>query len=316
MAATYVPQNWWDGNVFRMPPVTYPGVPQVSPVQAGSGQLPGLPPVPGMGQPAYQIPARDSDTGRDGGGSTTPNGFTFGDAIGANTSGPIGLSPGMGKIGGLIGSAASLATSIPGLGLIGNAIGTGIETAGYNNVLDGRNMAQANNPSVGFWSSLANNATLGALGQSAVSQFERALEQQREYDRAAALSGLGSGQPTAPSGTPIDINTPLDAQISATPDYGGWGGGLGSDGSPGGPSGGSGGEGMGNGGNAWAAGGMVTQDRLRGPDPRGPDTGSGKLQAGEYVVKKAAVDHYGPGLLEAINAKAIPKSKLRGLLAD
>jgi hypothetical protein len=64
----------------------------------------------------------------------------------------------------------------------------------------------------------------------------------------------------------------------------------------------------------WANGGKVTKDRLKGPDPKGPDQGYGALLDGEYVIKKSAVDKYGAGLLDMINAGKIPAKKMKSLL--
>ena len=52
----------------------------------------------------------------------------------------------------------------------------------------------------------------------------------------------------------------------------------------------------------YAKGGRVDRNRLRGPDPKGPDQGYAPLQSGEYVIKKDAVNKYGEGMLGKINA--------------
>ncbi len=49
-------------------------------------------------------------------------------------------------------------------------------------------------------------------------------------------------------------------------------------------------------------GGFVTPDRLRGPDPAGPDDGAADLDVGEFVVNAQAAQQ-NMGLLEAINAQ-------------
>jgi hypothetical protein len=68
------------------------------------------------------------------------------------------------------------------------------------------------------------------------------------------------------------------------------------------------------GGDGYANGGKVTKDRLKGPDPKGPDEGYGALLSGEYVIKKSAVKKYGAGLLDMINAGKIPAKKMKSLL--
>ena len=55
-------------------------------------------------------------------------------------------------------------------------------------------------------------------------------------------------------------------------------------------------------------------DRVGGPNPPGPDDGTGMLQLGEYVIKKSAVNKYGTGLLDMINAGKIPAKKIKSLL--
>jgi len=64
----------------------------------------------------------------------------------------------------------------------------------------------------------------------------------------------------------------------------------------------------------FAKGGKVTKNRLKGPDPKGPDQGYGALQVGEYVIKKSAVKKYGEGLLGMINDGKIPVQKMKSLL--
>ena len=61
-------------------------------------------------------------------------------------------------------------------------------------------------------------------------------------------------------------------------------------------------------------GGQVTMNRLRGPNPMGPDDGYGGLDDGEFVINAKSVGKYGIELMNAINAGKISKGKLRGLL--
>lgn len=87
-------------------------------------------------------------------------------------------------------------------------------------------------------------------------------------------------------------------------------------GSSAGADGGAGGVGIGEGGGTgmggWAKGGLV--DRVAGPDPAGPDDGTGMLDIGEYVIKKSSVNKYGKGLLDMINDGKIPAKKMKSLL--
>jgi len=55
-------------------------------------------------------------------------------------------------------------------------------------------------------------------------------------------------------------------------------------------------------------------DRVGGPNPPGPDDGTGMLQLGEYVIKKSSVKKYGQGLLDMINNGKIPAKKMKSLL--
>ena len=59
-------------------------------------------------------------------------------------------------------------------------------------------------------------------------------------------------------------------------------------------------------------GGIVTANRLRGPDPRGPDDGYVAMDKGEGVLTAEAVRHYGPGLVHRLNRLAVPKKAMRG----
>lgn len=53
---------------------------------------------------------------------------------------------------------------------------------------------------------------------------------------------------------------------------------------------------------------------LLGPNPNGPDEGYAKLQRGEYVIRRKAVNKYGEDFLEALNEARMPKEKLKSLL--
>jgi len=131
-----------------------------------------------------------------GGGGSEGNNETLGGygnpgTVGdANTS-ARGISNMGGNIGKAAGTLASIGLGLPGAGLLGTALGTAYDTVAANNTLGARDMSKANNPSVGFWDALKSNMSLDNWGMSARNQAERALEQQREYDRAAGLSNIG-----------------------------------------------------------------------------------------------------------------------------
>ena len=113
------------------------------------------------------------------------------------------------------------------------------------------------------------------------------------------------------------IAVPVDSNAGGAGGIGGDGGegGAGSAGTGTGTGGGMGNTGEGGGGpgeGGWAKGGLI--DKLTGPDPSGPDDGYGKLQVGEYVIKKSAVKKYGQGLLDMINDGKVPAKKMKSLL--
>lgn len=58
---------------------------------------------------------------------------------------------------------------------------------------------------------------------------------------------------------------------------------------------------------AWPAGGIVT-----GPGTPTSDSVPAMLSRREFVIRAAAVDHYGPSLLHALNAKRVPRDLLPG----
>lgn len=59
-------------------------------------------------------------------------------------------------------------------------------------------------------------------------------------------------------------------------------------------------------------GGLIT--KVMGPKPNTPDDGLMFVKKGEYIVKKDAVDKYGKGLLDMVNAGKIPAKKIKSLL--
>jgi len=135
----------------------------------------------------------------------------------------------------------------------------------------------------------------------------------------AATDG-GEGFSAANSGDFGDTSSVSDGEGSVG-DGGvsGGGGGGAADGGDGGAAAGdggaaSGGDGAaGDGGSAgWAMGGLI--DRVGGPNPPGPDDGTGYLDLGEYVIRKSSVKKYGRGLLDMINEGKVPAKKIKSLL--
>ena len=64
----------------------------------------------------------------------------------------------------------------------------------------------------------------------------------------------------------------------------------------------------------FANGGLVTMNRLMGTNPMGQDDGYASLQAGEYVIKKNAVDKYGEDFLGLLNSGKLTKKQINSLL--
>jgi hypothetical protein len=59
--------------------------------------------------------------------------------------------------------------------------------------------------------------------------------------------------------------------------------------------------------NGAGLGGFARGGQINGPGTKTSDSILARLSAGEYVVRAAAVDHYGAGLMHRINAMQIPK---------
>ena len=143
---------------------------------------------------------------------------------------------------------------------------------------------------------------------------------------SAAESSGGGGGVSAPSGgmSGYGGSAVSAGGTSSAPGQGpGYGGGYeggggysspsgGDAGSSGAFGGGFGGGDSGDGG--YYKGGKVTMNRLRGPNPMGPDDGYAGLKDGEFVINAKSVGKYGIELMNAINAGKISKGKLRGLL--
>ena len=134
-----------------------------------------------------------------------------------------------------------------------------------------------------------------------------------DFMSALGFSGFGSANNTTSGTAPLGAVTsePL-ADISPGIDGGSdgpSGGGMGGmdAGSGGGMDAGGGVGGMDGNGGGMYRGGIVTANRLQGPDPRGPDDGYVAMDKGEGVLTAEAVRHYGPGIVARLNKLAVPK---------
>jgi hypothetical protein len=153
------------------------------------------------------------------------------------------------------------------------------------------------------------NAALGGAYTGGFTSYESGVGNPGESYGGPTSSDTGVGNPGESYGGP----TSSDSGVGNPGESGG--GPTSSDSGVGNPGESGGGYGAsGDGDSGYAKGGKVTKDRLKGPDPKGPDEGYGALLSGEYVIKKSAVKKYGQGLLDMINDGKIPAKKMKSLL--
>lgn len=181
----------------------------------------------------------------------------------------------------------------------------------------GQGFAQAEGGGAGYGAPMGPNTSFGdfmsALGFSG---FGGTSAGQMPGD----VTGTGFAQqmadisaqmgPTASSAPLGAVSSEQLGDIQGAQDGGG-GGGAGA-GNGGASSSGGGVEAAGAAGQSTGAGGMyrggiVTANRLQGPDPRGPDDGYVAMDKGEGVLTAEAVRHYGPGIVARLNKLAVPK---------
>jgi len=167
---------------------------------------------------------------------------------------------------------------------------------------------QANQAAQQAADNAAAEAAIGSYGGGSFAE-QQAINDAISADNAAAEAAIGSYG----GGSFAEQAAMNDAIAAAAADAGGYGGGYDSGGYGTGDSSGFGG-GTDSGSDGWAKGGKVTKNRLKGPDPKGPDEGYGALLGGEFVIQKSAVKKYGEGLLSMINDGKIPAKKMKSLL--
>jgi hypothetical protein len=241
--------------------------------------------------------------------------------------------------GGIIGTAGRIGGVLAGGGLgagisaVGRGIGELIDAENYNNDLRERGSAPIS-PTTAAVNAVAGGLTFNALNdpdKTARGQRETSLEQTRETTRAGALSGVarqgnsdeqnnsesiedtGSlfGGQQGPSEAPA--TGPASDPFSGGDPYGGNdpnGGGGSTGGGVGGASDGS----NDSGGTGFAKGGHVTADRLKGPNPPGPDDGYAALDVGETVITAEATRRYGKDVMMALNKGLVSPEAVRRLL--
>jgi len=154
------------------------------------------------------------------------------------------------------------------------------------------------------------NAALGGAYTGGFTSYESGVGNPGEsYGGGFTSSDTGVGNPGESYGGPTSsesgVGNPGESGGGPTSSESG----VGNPGESGGGYGAS-----GDGDSGYAKGGKVTKNRLKGPDPKGPDEGYGALLSGEYVIKKSAVKKYGAGLLDMINDGKIPSKKMKSLL--
>jgi hypothetical protein len=171
---------------------------------------------------------------------------------------------------------------------------TGLLSSGLVGLLGGKPQSPAPVEDVGTYS-----------GKNPVNDFGFAT--QAEADAINAAAAQQEAQQQSVNQALNDLSARQETQMNAAPDTGG-GGYSASD------YGGYSGSETQSSGEAYAnfKGGLI--DKVAGPNPPGPDDGTGMLQLGEYVIKKSAVKKYGTGLLDMINAGKIPAKKMKSLL--
>ena len=158
-------------------------------------------------------------------------------------------------------------------------------------------------------------ATYGAEGAGAVGGFNDAVNNQPAPGFLAdILGGLGlsTGQYGGPasgssSGYGIEVDNTGMGGPAGEPGTAGFGGGTAESGS----TGASGFGGSEPGSIGMYHGGIVTRNKLRGPDPDGPDDGYVAMNKGEGVLTAKALRFYGDGLVDRLNKLQVPKKAFR-----
>ena len=322
--------NWWEANQFRMPStpraqrympslLDYPSL-SASQTDGGGSHDTGNPFTAGGGKDALDLPGQQYAS------------------LERSGSGPSHRS-----IGSVLGTLAGFA--LPGAGLLGSAMGTVSDVDRANKDLEAIGAA----PSMKAGDAIAGEALFGlgetaGLGKGMNTQANEALGFNQGMTGLNALANVAKGLDTSHFGFDIDpvtgrlgassaaggsgmggispgaggpmstlsdgtvagygaLGTPSGGgQAPSAPDGGGYGsmsGDAGDPGANGGPSG------------PWNRGGVLPrrQDRVSGPDDQVITA-----KSGEGIIRTEAVEHYGPGLIGAINRMKIPKKELQGLL--
>lgn len=218
----------------------------------------------------------------------------------------------------VLGSIVGAIAGIPGLGLIASQINNAINTNAANAVTGFNNdMAAAVAGANAGALTDAQQAANEAAAIDAMSNDTTSTDSTDSADSTGSTDtgGYGGGFSDADAiGSMGGDTSGMDGGDTSSGDSGsdssggdssgGDSGGGDSGGGDGGGGDGGGGDGGGGdgGGGGWAHGGIVTQNRLHGPNPKGPDTGYGALQSGEYVIPAHIVKELGKDFFDKLIA--------------
>ena len=232
------------------------------------------------------------DSGGDGGNASTVgnSGITV-NADGTVTANTVnqGLASVVGMVTGLpLGLVSSITNAIN--NATANAANAAITQADVDSIATTGNTATAGATGTGAAAAAAGTAAAAAATANGASPA------------AAAAAGQAAADATV-SGAPPSVAAAIGAAAAVSADGGNSTGNT--DGTAGAAVSGEAG---------WARGGLVTMNRLRGPNPMGQDEGYGALQSGEYVIKKNAVDKYGEEFLGLLNSGKLTKKQIKSLL--
>ncbi len=324
--------NWWEANQFRMPstPKAQRYMPSLLDYPSSSG-------TSADGNNGDQSPSGLGIYGGAGGR----------DEIGLQDSPSADLSRSGGglshkSVGSGIGSVLGIAAGVPGIGLLGSIAGAMSDASRANQDMEAVGRAPSLSGAKDFVGSAPFGLGLGEkiglgqtydkqiadefgfnLGRSGLAALANAakgldataygIEQEGAFrgpDTGAGLGGISPGaggyMSSLPDGTVAGfgaLGTPSGGGGPSAPASGDGPGGMtgdaGDPGADGGPSG------------PWNRGGVLPKRR---DTVSGPDDQLITAKSGEGIIRAEAVEHYGPGLIGAINRMKIPKKELQGLL--
>lgn len=228
--------------------------------------------------------------------------------------GPVGMALGAANtLGNAINTGAN-ASQLNALGspmsigqIAGGVLGLNGYSGGLGTAIDSMAQTAQNAPGVaGGWSA---DTAVGPTGS---------YDPGAGYGASVSQESLGAPSGTGGYGGSFSGNDPNGTGYGGGSGNGYGGGDNGSDGGGGGGTDSSSGDGGGgghdsesgmNGGNF--KGGVLTKNKLVGPNPKGPDDGYASVESGEGVLTRRALAHYGPGIVAKLNKLVVSKAALR-----